>query len=68
MNSQTKYFEGPVCKKCNEILERSKTKNRDKLLNHITLGAFGFKRFHCWGCLKSKLLAKNDYSQNTTFN
>jgi hypothetical protein len=62
MTNQKKYFEGPSCKKCNEILERTKSKPLDKILNHLTLGSFQFKRFHCWGCLNTRLLSKKDYN------
>ena len=61
MTNQSSYFEGPKCKKCNEILERTKSLMLDKLINHFTLGSFQFKRFHCWGCLKTKLLPKSKY-------
>jgi hypothetical protein len=62
MTNQKKYFEGPSCKKCNEILERTKSKPLDKILNHLTLGSFQFKRFHCWGCLNTRLLSNKDYN------
>lgn len=68
MTTQNKYFDGPICKKCNEVLERYRTKKLEKLLNHMTLGVFQFKRFHCWGCLKSVLLVKRVHSKNTDSN
>jgi hypothetical protein len=64
MTNQKKYFEGPSCKKCNEILERTKSKPLDKILNLLTLGSFHYKRFHCWGCLDTRLLSKKDYVIN----
>ena len=57
------YCEGPACEKCSEILDRAKTTPFDKILDIITFGSFKFKRFHCWGCLDSKLMTKSSYSK-----
>jgi hypothetical protein len=67
MLTEGKYSSGPACKKCKEIMDRTKRTSSDHFFNILTFNLFEFKRFKCSGCLTTKLLAKSHYRKNQSF-
>ncbi len=53
----------PICRSCNEVMDRIKRTKVDRLIDVMFLGLLEYRRFYCCGCMKSKLLSKFSYEK-----